>query len=78
MRIGQCLAGLNHRAETVTTLTEAVNLMDALQPSFRQAEALETLGALLDDDGRPYYERAARAYRQIGDETASLRCEAAL
>ncbi|MEU9408772.1 helix-turn-helix domain-containing protein [Streptomyces sp. NPDC048281] len=77
MRIGQCLAGLDRRAEAVTTLTEAVNLMDSLHPNFRQAEALETLGALLDD-GRPYYERAARTYRQIGDETASLRCEAAL
>ncbi|MEV5844017.1 helix-turn-helix domain-containing protein [Streptomyces sp. NPDC051985] len=78
MRIGQCLAGLDRRAEAVTALTEAVNLMDALQPNFRQAEALETLGALLDDDGRLYYERAARTYRQIGDEAAGLRCEAAI
>lgn len=78
MRIGQCLAGLDRRAEAVTALLEAVDLMDALQPNFRQAEALETLGALLDDDGRPYYERAARTYRQIGDEAGSLRCEAAI
>ncbi|MFI6253601.1 transcriptional regulator, partial [Streptomyces sp. NPDC051016] len=78
MRIGQCLAGLDRRAEAVTALLEAVDLMDALQPNFRQAEALETLGALLDDDGRPYYERAARTYRQIGDEAGSLRCEAAV
>ncbi|MFD8420868.1 helix-turn-helix domain-containing protein [Streptomyces sp. NPDC059466] len=77
MRIGQCLAGLDRRAEAVTALIEAVGLMDALQPNFRQAEALETLGALLDDDGHRYYLRAARAYREIGDEAASLRCEAA-
>jgi transcriptional regulator with XRE-family HTH domain/tetratricopeptide (TPR) repeat protein len=77
MRIGQCLAGLDRRAEAVAALIEAVELMDALQPNFRQAEALETLGALLDDDGRRYYARAAQAYREIGDEAASLRCEAA-
>lgn len=77
MRIGQCLAELDRRTEAVAALIEAVELMDALQPNFRQAEALETLGALLDDDGHRYYERAARAYREIGDEAASLRCEAA-
>ncbi|MFJ2398115.1 helix-turn-helix domain-containing protein [Streptomyces sp. NPDC087843] len=76
MRIGQCLAGLDRRAEAVAALIEAVDLMDALQPNFRQAEALETLGALLDD-GHRYYQRAAQAYREIGDEAASLRCEAA-
>lgn len=76
MRIGQCLAGLDRRAEAVAALIEAVELMDALQPNFRRAEALETLGALLDDDGHHYYERAAQAYREIGDEAASLRCEA--
>lgn len=77
MRIGQCLAELDRRTEAVAALIEAVDLMDALHPNFRQAEALETLGALLDDDGHRYYERAARAYREIGDEAASLRCEAA-
>ena len=77
MRIGQCLAGLGRRAEAVAALVESVELMDALQPNFRQAEALETLGTLLDADGHHYYERAARAYREIGDEAASLRCAAA-
>lgn len=77
MRIGQCLAGFDQRAEAVAALTEAVELMDALQLNFRQAEALEALGALLDADGHRYYERAARVYREIGDEAASLRCEAA-
>ncbi|MFF7890009.1 helix-turn-helix domain-containing protein [Streptomyces sp. NPDC007916] len=77
MRIGQCLAGLGRRAEAVAALTESVELMDALQPNFRQAEALETLGSLLDADGHRYYERAARAYREIGDEAASQRCQAA-
>ncbi|MGW3632224.1 hypothetical protein ACWD7F_19015 [Streptomyces sp. NPDC005122] len=54
-----------------------MELMDALQPNFRQAEALETLGAVVDDDGHRSYLRAARTYREIGDEAASLRCEAA-
>ncbi|MEV7321471.1 NB-ARC domain-containing protein [Streptomyces sp. NPDC093970] len=76
-RIGQCLADLDRRVEAVAALTEAVELMEKLQPNFRQAEALETLGALLEDDGRPYYERAARTYREIGDEAAGRRCEAA-
>lgn len=42
------LAGLDRRAEAVAALIEAVELMDARQSNFRQAEALETLGALLD------------------------------
>lgn len=78
MRIGQCLTGLDRRAEAVAALTEAVELMEKLQPNFRQAEALEALGALLEADGHRYYKRAAQAYREIGDEAASLRCEAAI
>ncbi|MGW4669003.1 NB-ARC domain-containing protein [Streptomyces sp. NPDC004324] len=78
MRIGQCLAELGRRAQAVAALSEAVDLMDSLAPNFRQAEALETLGALLGDDGHRFYERAARTYREIGDEAASLRCEAAV
>ena len=47
LRIGQCLGALDRRTEAITTLTEAVGLMGALQPDFRQADALESLAALL-------------------------------
>jgi tetratricopeptide (TPR) repeat protein len=50
--IGQCLGALGRRAEAITTLTEAVGLMEALQSDFRQADALESLAALLAEDGR--------------------------
>ena len=49
----------------------------ALEPAAEHAEiraALhELVGRFLTD-----YERAAKTYRQIGDETASLRCEGAV
>jgi len=52
LRIGQCLGALGRRTEAITTLTEAVGLMEALHPNFRQAEALESLAGLLAKDGR--------------------------
>ena len=64
-------------------LTEAIGLMETLQPDFRQAEALETLGALLAERGRTEesrraYARAAQAYEAIGEAEAGSRCHAAV
>jgi hypothetical protein len=50
--IGQCRGALGRRTEAITTLTEAIGLMEALQPDSRQADALESLAALLAEDGR--------------------------
>jgi hypothetical protein len=72
-----------HWAEAVSTLAEAVGLMQTLQPNFRQAEALETLASLLAEEGRAEeshrtYARAAQVYEAIGDAEASSRCQAAV
>ena len=81
LRIGQCLGSLGRRAEAITTLTEAVGLMEALHPNFRQAEALESLAGLLAKDGRTgesrrTYARAAQVFQAIDDLEASSRCDA--
>jgi tetratricopeptide (TPR) repeat protein/transcriptional regulator with XRE-family HTH domain len=81
LRIGQCLGALGRRAEAITTLTEAAGLMEALHPNFRQAEALESLAALLAEDGRAgesrrAYARAAQVFKAIDDAEASSRCDA--
>ena len=81
LRIGQCLGDLGRRAEAITTLTEAVSLMEALHPNFRQAEALESLAGLLAKDGRTgesrrTYARAAQVFKAIDDAEASSRCDA--
>lgn len=82
LRIGHCLAHLGRRKEAITTLGEGIDLVDTLQMSdFRQAGALETLAALLADEGRPddsrrAYARGARVFEAIGDTEASSRCHA--
>ena len=81
LRIGQCLGDLGRRAEAIITLTEAVGLMEALHPNFRQAEALESLAGLLAKDGRTgesrrTYARAAQVFQAIDDAEASSRCDA--
>ena len=81
LRIGQCLGALGRRTEAITTLTEAVGLMEALHPNFRQAEALESLAGLLAKDGRTgesrrTYARAAQVFKAIDDAEASGRCDA--
>ena len=60
----------------------AIGLLETLQPNFRQAEALETLAALLAEEGRTEegrrtYVRAAQVYEVIGDAEAGSRCQAA-
>ncbi|MEV6057134.1 helix-turn-helix domain-containing protein [Streptomyces sp. NPDC052107] len=82
VRIGHCLGRLGRRKEAITTLSEGIDLLDTLQMSdYRQAQALETLAALLAeegraDEGRRAYARAAQAYEAIGDTEASGRCHA--
>ena len=81
LRIGQCLGDLGRRTEAIATLTEAVGLMEALHPNFRQAEALESLAGLLAKDGRTgesrrTYARAAQVFKAIDDAEASSRCDA--
>ncbi|GAA3785740.1 hypothetical protein GCM10022206_27080 [Streptomyces chiangmaiensis] len=82
IRIGQCLGHLGRRTEAITTLSEAIDVMDTLQMSdFRQAGALETLADLLAEEGRTdesrhAYARAARVFEAIGDIGASDRCNA--
>ena len=80
-RIGQCLGALGRRTEAITTLTEAVGLMDPVHPDFRQAEALESLAGLLASDGRTgesrrAYARAAQVFKAVDDAEASSRCDA--
>jgi tetratricopeptide (TPR) repeat protein len=80
LRIGQCLGALGRQTEAITTLTEAVGLMEALHPNFRQAEALESLAGLLAKDGRTgesrrTYARAAQVFKAINDAEASSRCD---
>ncbi|MFE7568717.1 tetratricopeptide repeat protein [Streptomyces sp. NPDC057539] len=73
IRIGECLAHLGHRTEAVSTLGEAIGLLDELQvANFWLAEALEELAALLAQEGRTgesrrTYARAAEVFEAIGD-----------
>jgi tetratricopeptide (TPR) repeat protein len=81
-RIAQCLVALGRRTDAISTLTEAIVLMETLRPDLRQAEALQTLAALLAEEGRTEqsrttYARAAQVYEAIGDAEASSRCHAA-
>ncbi|MFI6925232.1 helix-turn-helix domain-containing protein [Nonomuraea spiralis] len=78
-RIGECLALLGHRAEAVLKLTEAIGLMEQARLPSQQARSLETLAALLaeegrNDESRAAYARAAEAYEEVGDAEASRRC----
>ena len=79
----QCLALIGLRRRDEGRYAEAIGLMETLQPNFRQAEALETLAALLLEEGRTEeshrtYARAAQVYAAIGDAEASSRCQAAV
>ncbi|MEU8265760.1 helix-turn-helix domain-containing protein [Sphaerisporangium sp. NPDC049002] len=78
-RVGQCLGRLGRRAEAITTLTEAIALMEPFQMFGSQARALETLAAVLAEDGRTEessqaYARAAEAFEAIGDAGPAGRC----
>lgn len=78
-RVGECLGSLGHRTEAIIKLTEAISLMEQAQLPVPQARSLETLAALLADEGRTgesrhSYARAAEVYEAIGDAEASGRC----
>jgi tetratricopeptide (TPR) repeat protein len=79
-RLGECLGVLGRKAEAITTLTEAIALMDQLQlTDYRQARTLEVLAATLAEEGRAdesrrAYARAAEVFESIGDAEASSRC----
>jgi tetratricopeptide (TPR) repeat protein len=78
-RIGECLGSLGRRAEGITKLTEAIALMEQVHLAVPQARSLETLAALLAEEGRgeesrQAYARAAEVYEAIGDAEASSRC----
>ncbi|WP_424532498.1 ATP-binding protein [Sphaerisporangium viridialbum] len=78
-RVGECLGSLGHRTEAIIKLTEAISLMEQAQLPVPQARSLETLAALLADEGRTgesrrAYARAAEVYEAIGDTDASSRC----
>ncbi|WP_424534079.1 AAA family ATPase [Sphaerisporangium viridialbum] len=78
-RVGECLGLLGHRTEAIIKLTEAISLMEQAQLPVPQARSLETLAALLADEGRTgesrrAYARAAEVYEAIGDADASSRC----
>jgi tetratricopeptide (TPR) repeat protein/transcriptional regulator with XRE-family HTH domain len=79
-RIGECLESLGHRAEAIAKITEAISLMEQGQLPALQARSLETLAAILADDGRPdesrsAYARAAEVFEAVGDAEASRRCQ---
>ncbi|MFF7597874.1 hypothetical protein [Streptomyces mirabilis] len=80
IRIGQCLGHLGRRVEAITTLGEAIGLLDALQVSdSRHAGGLEELAALLGEEGRTEesrltYVRAAQVFESISDTEAHHRC----
>ncbi|WP_181871357.1 ATP-binding protein [Sphaerisporangium album] len=79
-RLGMCLRSLGRRAEAITELTGAVDLMEKLQLSnYLQALALENLAAALAEEGRTEesrqaYARAAEVFEAIGDAEAGGRC----
>ncbi|MFI6604326.1 helix-turn-helix domain-containing protein [Nonomuraea sp. NPDC050536] len=78
-RIGECLGSLGHRTEAIIKLTEAIDLMEQAQLLAPQARSLDTLAALLAEEGRAVesghaYARAAEVYAAIGDAESSTRC----
>ncbi|SEG99740.1 Tetratricopeptide repeat-containing protein [Nonomuraea solani] len=78
-RIGECLGLLGRRPAAISKLTDAIDLMEQAQLPAPQAGALETLAALLADEGRAgesrqAYARAAEVYKAIGNREASSRC----
>ncbi|MFD0473914.1 tetratricopeptide repeat protein [Nonomuraea thailandensis] len=78
-RIGECLGLLGQRSEAISKLSEAIGLLEQAQLPAVQAGALETLAALLAEEGRPgesrqAYARAAEVYEVTGDADASSRC----
>ncbi|MEV4400044.1 helix-turn-helix domain-containing protein [Nonomuraea sp. NPDC049607] len=78
-RVGECLGLLGRRAEAIIELTEAVGLMEQAHLPVPQARSLETLAALLAEEGRTEegrraYARAAEVYEAVGDAEAAGRC----
>jgi transcriptional regulator with XRE-family HTH domain/tetratricopeptide (TPR) repeat protein len=76
---GLCLGLLGRRGEAITALTEATALMESFAFNYWQAGALETLAALLAEEGRTgesrrAYAQAAEAFAAIGDAEAHSRC----
>jgi len=79
LRLGETLGLLGRRAEAITTLTEAIGILDQRPLSGQQGLALEILAAVLAGDGRTdesrgAYTRAAEVYGAIGWVDASSRC----
>ncbi|MFD0280658.1 ATP-binding protein [Streptomyces lutosisoli] len=79
--LGRCLGLLGRRGEAITTLTEATTVMASFDSNIMQALALETLAALLEQEGRTdesrrAYARAAEVFDAIGDAEAHSRCHA--
>ncbi len=77
--VGECLGLLGHGAEAITTLTEAISRMEQADMPLLQARSLQTLAAMLADDGRREesqraYARAAELFEAVGDGDASRRC----
>ncbi|MFD4949535.1 ATP-binding protein [Streptomyces sp. NPDC058239] len=77
--LGRCLGLLGRRGEAITTLTEATALMEQFDSNYVRAGALETLAALLAEEGRTgesrrAYARAAEVFEAIGDAEAYSRC----
>jgi tetratricopeptide (TPR) repeat protein len=78
-RVGECLGLLGRRAEAITTLTEAIGLLEPFQATATQAHYLEILAAILADEGRAeesgqVYARAAERFEAAGNAEASRRC----
>ncbi|WP_326642572.1 tetratricopeptide repeat protein [Nonomuraea fuscirosea] len=78
-RVGECLGLLGRRAEAITKLTEAIDLMEQVHLAVPQARSLETLAAVLSEENRigesrHAYARAAEVYEAIGNAAASGRC----
>ncbi|WP_406356163.1 ATP-binding protein [Streptomyces sp. NBC_00658] len=77
--IGGCLGLLGRRAEAITALTEATVAMESFDSNYMRALALETLAALLAEEGRTdesrrTYARTAEVFEAIGDAEAHRRC----
>ncbi|WP_433432441.1 ATP-binding protein [Nonomuraea sp. CA-141351] len=76
---GLCLGLLGRRAEAIVKFTEAISLFEQFPLSGSQARCLESLAAVLADEGRTgesrqAYARAAEVFEAIGDAEASSRC----
>ncbi|MFI6317451.1 tetratricopeptide repeat protein [Nonomuraea sp. NPDC050556] len=79
MGIGRCLLRLGRHDEAITTLTEAVPLLEQAQLPHHRAVGLQDLATALGEGGRTsealeHYARAADAFDAVGDAAAAQRC----